>query len=446
MIVLLMLTQAVLLFYGTQLFFLGGWLDKFRFVCYGLIISAGLLFYPKFKFRRPTRVDFIAFLLLMFAFYSYSFSFEPKLTLLRSTANLLMYIAIFWTLWISCRNSSEVRNYVQALIWVWIVYYGINVAFLFFRPQDSFQIHEAEYIGFAFKRFNGLTISPNAIGVFSAIILPVVLWNFQYKKTILSLFLLLSVAFSFFYSFARDAFICGILGSSLYFYISTRVHRVFIIVCTLASILLMIFYVELFGLFLPPGLIRIDNLLMLGGRVEAWQAALELIHERPWRGYGFGVEELLFDRFHYVFQVHAGGTVHNSFLGLALQIGLFPTIIFYLSLVVFLIKSFQKIMKLESQYRPLMSALYASTFCGFITSFFESWVGSAGGIIAFPFFMILMLLMKLLEFEENKIYQPIMQLSSHHLFFPPKADLPKERGPSGQKQVVGSSPDVLVTQ
>ncbi len=396
-----MLTQAILLFYGTQLFPPGGKLDKLRFVCYGLIILAGLLLSPKFKFKKPKWLDFIALVVLVFAFVSSYYSFDPKTTLLRSTANLLMYFSIFWVLWVSCRNPSVVHKYLRALIFIWVFFYGVNVAFLFFRPQDSFLVYEGELAIFDYKRFNGVTINPNAIGLFSAIIFPVVLWNFRYRKSLLSLFLLIAVVFSFFYSFSRDAFICSVLGSSIYFYLSMRTHRTFIIVYAFFSILLMVIYIELFGLFLPIGLVRADSLMLLGGRVEAWQAALELIRAHPWRGYGFGIEEFLFERFRYVFEVHSGGTVHNSFLGLVLQIGWIPPFILYLALIIFLVKSFLKILRLDSEFQPLISALYASIFSGFLISFFESWIYAAGGILAFPFFIFIMLFMRLLEFEKD---------------------------------------------
>lgn len=388
-------------------------MDKFRFICFGLIIIARLLLYPKFKLRMPTWPDLIALVILTFAFVSYLYSFHPKLTLLRVTANLLMYLAIFWALHISCRSSLEVRDYIRALILVWLIFYGVNVAFLFLRPQDAFQIHIGEsFSPVDYQRFQGFMTNPNGIGLFSALILPIVLWNFRKSKNLLNLFLLISVVGSFFFSFSRDAFICSVLGGSIYFYLSIKGHRVFIIVCAIFAIFLMIIYTELFGLFLPAGLVRANNLILLGGRIEAWQAALELIQEHPWRGYGFGIEESLFERFRYSFQIHAGGSMHNSFIGLVLQLGWVPPSLLYLSLIVFLVKTFRQILKLDNEFRPLMSALYASIFSGFVISFFESWIYSAGGILAFPFFIFIMFLMRLLEFEKNKIGQPIIQLSS----------------------------------
>jgi len=126
-----------------------------------------------------------------------------------------------------------------------------------------------------------------------------------------------------------------------------------------------------------------------------------MMAQHPWRGFGFGIEDSLFERFNYVFEMHSGGTVHNSFLGLALQLGWIPPFILYSAFLIFLIQSFQKIIHLDSKHQPLMAALYASILSGFLTSFFESWLYSAGGIIAFPFFVFMMLLMRMFDFVKQ---------------------------------------------
>ncbi|GEM_PF-6473864 len=408
MSVLIILTEAVLLFYGTQLFPLGGKLDKLRFICFGLIIFSSFFLSPKFKLRTPKWLDFVALVILFLAYVSCFYSFDPQLTFLRSTANLLMYIAIFWILWFSCKNSLRVQHYVYALLFVWIIFYGVNIIFLFLRPQDSFQIHEWE-LSSVYQRFNGITGNPNTISLFSTIILPLVIWNFGKRKSLLNLFFLVSVVFSFFYSFSRDAIICSIVGSSIYFYLSTKGHRIFIIIYAVFAIVFTITYAELFKFFLPAGLIRTDNLMFLGGRIEAWQAALELIRQHPWRGYGFGLEDFLFEKFHYVFEIHAGGMVHNSFLGFALQIGWIAPIVFYSALLIFLTTSFRKLLKLDSQFQSLMNALYASIVSGVLISLFESWIYSAGGILSFPFFIFIMFLLRLLDFEKNMVKPSSLQ-------------------------------------
>ncbi len=402
----IMLTQAVLLFYGTRLFPLMGRLDEIRFFCYGLIILCGFLALWKTKLRKVVFLDLLACGILVFAFLSYVYSISPKVTLLRSTGNLLMYLAIFWALWITCRNSYDAYRFTQALIFVWFLYYLVNIIFLFIYPEDSFDLMTvAEHVQGSYRRFAGITGHPNSIGNFSAIILPLVFWNFQRKPNVASLFLLGAVAFSFFYSFSRNAFVCGIIALSVYLYLSIQRKGAFLFVCTAFLIVLMFLYVDLFGLFLPNTLLRPESIYILGGRLEGWQAALGLIKEHPFRGYGFGVEDLIFEYYEYNFQVHAGASVHNSFLGLALQLGWIVAAVFYLAFVSFLIKSVVTISQLQDKSRLFIVALYASVLSGFLTSLLESWIYSAGGIFAFPFFVCVMLLMKMLEFNKNSLSQ-----------------------------------------
>ena len=400
-----MLTQAVLLFYGTQFFPVGGRLEFFRFVCYGIVIMFGFMNLRKLKLRKPRVLDLIACGILAYAFFSITYSIHPKVTLYRSAGNLLLYLSVFWVFWISCRDPDQCYHFIQALIFVWLLYYGLNMVFLYFRPNEAFQLTEATSYGVyhAHYRFAGITENPNGIGNFSAIVLPLIIWNQENRKNFISLLLLGAVVFSMFYSYSRDAFICGIIGLCFYLYLSKRRHGFFIFVVALFLSILIYASSDFILRFLPTSLIRSESLAMLGGRVEAWDVAIKLLKDHPFRGYGFGVEDLIFEHFGYAFQFHAGAYVHSSFLGLALQLGWIAAGVFYFVLVAFFIASLFKVLKLKGEYQLLAIALYVSCLTAFLTSFVESWLYSPGGIFAFPFFMFMMLLMRMLEFQKSPI-------------------------------------------
>lgn len=403
---LLILTQATLLVYGSPFF---GWaerLDRFRFVCYGLMILYGFFVAGKFKWRRPQAIDFFAFVVLAYAFYSYTYSLDSNLTLQRAWMNLLLYLAIFWGLWICCSTPTETLNLLRILVAVWVAFYLTNMAFLYFHPSEVFALSHTDMTPGGYARFTGITSNPNAIGNFSAIILPLALWNYRQKRTLLRLAFLCATVLSFFLSFSRNAFICSVIGTSLYLYLTSKRHRPLLIVSSLFFIAFMIIYVDFLPQFLPEALVRHDSLDMLGGRTEAWEAALELIKKRPLLGYGFGMEDQLFQRYAYRFEHHSGAYAHNSFLGLALQLGWGAAILVFLAFIIFFIRGFFKLQRLRSEsetLRTLTVALYASTLSAFSTSFFESWLYAAGGIIAFTFFTCLMFLMRLLDFEKTVV-------------------------------------------
>ena len=148
--------------------------------------------------------------------------------------------------------------------------------------------------------------------------------------------------------------------------------------------------------------------------MEGWQAALELIKNHPFRGYGFGVEDLIFKYFEYDFQVHAGAYVHNCFIGLALQLGWFVPSIFYGSLIVFMFGSYSKILKMTGQLRMMSIALYSCFVTGVINSLFEAWIYGSGGVFAFPFYVCLMLLMSLLKFHEKGLRKDLVSRISQY--------------------------------
>ena len=400
---LLILTQTLFLFYSTVLSPSSGQPDKLRFVCYGLIIIYGLFLSFSAGFRKPRVLDVVAVSLLLFAFLSHSYSINSQLTRERSWANLLIYLAVFWGLWAACRTPAEAIQLLRSLLFVWICFYIVNIAFVFTHPGEAFNISNREAFSEGYSRFRGATANPNAIGNFSAIILPIALWNLHQKKNLINAFFFGAVVFSFFFSFSRNAFICSVIGASLYLYLTIRRGRLLLVVMAIISIGLMILYADVLSRHLPEALLRSQSMDKLGGRSEAWEAALELIKKKPLLGHGFGTEDLLFDYYGIRFEIHSGAYAHNSFLGLALQLGWGAACFVYLSFIVFFLRSFLKVRRLKSEshsLRALTIALYASCFSGFWTTLFESWLYAPGGIIAFPFFVCLMLLMRLLDFQK----------------------------------------------
>lgn len=401
--ILLMLTQAVFLFYGTTFFPLGKQFDKLRFVCYTLIVTCGFFISLNKGFRKIRILDLFAWSFLIFAFLSHFYSINSELTLQRTSAFALMYFAVFWALWAACRTPQDTVRLLRTLMFIWIIYNMANIAFLFIRPGAAFGIYNREAYVEGYQRFTGISSNPNAIGNFSAIILPLALWNFQQKRNPINLFFLGAVIFSFFFSFSRNAFICSVIGTSTYLFLTTRKHRPLLVVMTVILIGFIILYVDVLSNFLPEALVRSESIDKLGGRSEAWETALELIKKKPYLGFGFGVEDLVFDYYAIKFQIHSGAYVHNSFLGLAVQLGWGAAFFVYFFFTLFFLKNFLRIMRLRTEInslRTLTIALYASCLSAFGTTFFESWLYAAGGIIAFTFFTCLMFLIRLLDFEK----------------------------------------------
>jgi O-antigen ligase len=84
--------------------------------------------------------------------------------------------------------------------------------------------------------------------------------------------------------------------------------------------------------------------------------------------------------------------LHNSYLGLTLQVGIPAAVLFFFPLVgVFGVKLWTN---RNAPPSDLSHALHAVLLCGLITFAFESWPYSAGNAFSFPFWVCVMLLIR----------------------------------------------------
>lgn len=137
---------------------------------------------------------------------------------------------------------------------------------------------------------------------------------------------------------------------------------------------------------------RSVDLNTASGRTVVWRLGLEYLAERPWQGFGFGTEELVLESkgFKPGPSVFFGSYFHNSFLGLALQVGIPGMLMFYLPLAVLAWREWRVPATLAAD--PLRVALRAVFLSGLVVSCFESWLYSMGNALSFPFWTCIMLL------------------------------------------------------
>ena len=86
--------------------------------------------------------------------------------------------------------------------------------------------------------------------------------------------------------------------------------------------------------FLPERVTRRDTLAVGGGRMVAWEHAVDQIEEQPWFGEGGGAEERFFkeNRSFFAAQNHQGLS-HNSWLAYAMNFGIPATLLLIFSLL-----------------------------------------------------------------------------------------------------------------
>ena len=130
--------------------------------------------------------------------------------------------------------------------------------------------------------------------------------------------------------------LCGARGSinatlfslGYFIYARSKKNNPFAFFATVSGVLIFIWIIETLAKEFFKTYIRVESILILGGRLEAWQAAVSLIMDKPLFGYGFGVEDKLFGLKKVMFHAHSGAYAHNSFLGMLLQLGLLGFIMF----------------------------------------------------------------------------------------------------------------------
>lgn len=341
--------------------------------------------------RRIKLFDCLALVFISYAFMSIAYSPYPYLTLERSTTILLLYISVFWIIWKYAYQQGPEKVVSLILGVMWIIFIASYAAIFIgpFRP-------------FLNGRFMGVFANPNGMGVVSALILPLSLWKFLEtgKKSALFLFLLISLSLLF--CGARGSLNATLFALGYLIYARSKRKNPFALFATLSCVLIFIWIIETSAKEFFKTYIRLESIPILGGRLEAWQAGVNLIMDKPLFGYGFGVEDKLFGLKKIMFRRHAGAYVHNSFLGMLLQLGLLGFIMFFVPLFILLFK--ELFSRNENQEVPILRyALRSSLIAGLVCCVSESWIYSVGNTQVFPFWIMVMLLVFYRDNDKEKI-------------------------------------------
>lgn len=130
------------------------------------------------------------------------------------------------------------------------------------------------------------------------------------------------------------------------------------------------------------------TLFTSSGRAQAWDGAIRQSMERPLLGYGFGTEELVFDDRYYVFQ---SGRPENSYIGLALQLGLAGLGLFLLGGVLLAVVFFRCVRRWQ-RFRPVPLACAGIVASGLVLALIQSYVYAVGNVATVSFWLASFLL------------------------------------------------------
>ncbi len=352
-----------------------------RWVFLGLLCVMLALRPPKrVRVRRPQIVDAVFAVFVTLAFASAIYSSDVSITLQRAASTVLLYTAVFWTLWFYTDLAGE-EKLIDALILTAAVVF-VACAFSFFLTESSMMR----------GRFRGIMENPNALGMLTIIFLPLIISRFIRKRKAIDLMLIALVVASVVVSGSRNGVFTASLAA-IFLLWRTRAWKAALVLSVIGTVavLSMPESTSLQDLESRPEVTRFvtgSKSSITSGRAEAWQVAIPIIQQRPSLGYGFGTEDRIFDGMS--FRIHRGLYVHNSYLGLAYQLGLVGAVTFFGPLLLLLIsRAFAR--RTESVQ---MASYEAILFGGLIASLFESWVYSVGNAFVFPFWICVMLMVR----------------------------------------------------
>jgi O-antigen ligase len=335
--------------------------------------------------------DILAGIFISYAVASVAYSPFKNLTIERSTTILFLYISVFWIIWKYAYNEGPekvVRLVLQALLIILILSYFL----ILINPSDSFMI----------GRFRGLFQNPNSIGLICAILLPLGIWDFLMTKKKSALLLLILMLLSLFLSGSRGSLQAALVSSGYYLFIRRKKYRPLVLFSFISIMLVLFWVIETVAITYFKSYIRADSIPELGGRLGIWQEAVRLIMENPIFGRGFGVENKIFALKFTTHQARGQiSYVHNSYLGMLIQLGIVGLIIFYLPLFILLFK--ELFYKHRGDVYRLRLALRSSLIAGLLCCLYESWIYSVGNSQTFPFWITVMLLLFCRQQDKEKI-------------------------------------------
>lgn len=354
------------------------------------LLSVLQLLRPKrqLPLRKAMLGDGIAVLFLAFAAASTVYSVAPQLTLLRAGTVVLLYTSVFWTIWHYAAAAGEDRVTDSLITAASIILLAGVVALIV--PSIAGSI--APGVAFSGGRFRGIMANPNAVGMMGILFLPLVVSRYMRLRRIADLVLMALIAGSVVLSGSRNGVVAASI-SILYLLLRSRAWKAGLAIAALTAILYlaMTTYVSFQEIAVTEGIARLgqtSNLRLGGGRVEAWQIALPIIRQQLFFGHGFGTEELIFRGM--TFQFHVGAYVHNSYLGLAYQLGVIGVAFMFIPLFALFIS--RQVGRRDVSIR--VSGYEAMLLGGLAASFLESWIYSVGNAFAFPFWICVLLLLK----------------------------------------------------
>lgn len=346
-----------------------------RFFLMGAVVASSLTFPKVAKIWFPRGITRLALALVWFAFLSTAWSISPGAAAQRSISLLLLFLVLASAVSRVWSSREMIERDVQALVLV--LGLGLLVGLVAFGAGAGFATSGG--------RLRGVMGNANTVGLMCALVVPIsvglLVGKGQTRKRWSAICLATAVV-SLFLSQSRGGLVAAAFGSLLVLGLVGVLKRpdVWAIVCLL--LLPLAIAGGSLGVRVPGpfGAVaqRFEGAQTGTGRVEAWSIAVDVTRQRPIAGWGFASTEGAFTP-----QPDFPALVHNSYLQVALELGLLGASILFLLLV----KLFRSAWPGRNS-GGMEAGVYGAIAAGAISVSFESALLSVGSVFAYCFWTL----------------------------------------------------------
>ncbi|MBX3639270.1 MAG: O-antigen ligase family protein [Nitrosomonas sp.] len=350
-----------------------------------LPVILALVFLTKDRFHSPSLNKtgfYLLMAILILAILSLAWSIDSPAT---HTAIIAWIYTISVAYLLVSLGTPLLAATVLVLTFGWLCL--LSLALSLFWP-DAFVLNHGV------MRLQGIFYGPHALARPAAICLCIIASGAVLVRRPLLFTLTLVIGVCLLLTFSRQAITAGAIGVIIALFMRVRTYSHVAIIGSLCVFLVIgLFHAYSSGHDLAEITSRGegDDVQSLTGRTFIWEAAFELINQKPYFGYGFGAGGTALEEY-YRAGTYGWSTfnTHNAFLQILLDLGAAGLILFLIVLVYWLVRCFF-----------VFPALSFSVFvCVMLLSFVERGFYSVGGFI--PLVLMLALLARNYRIARSK--------------------------------------------
>jgi O-antigen ligase len=350
----------------------------------------GSLVAPRVHF--PTAPRFVtAFAGLgAFALISAMWSVDPRETVARSLSLLLLCAAVTAV----PLGLADVDEIPHLLVRFGLVLGLVNVLGLIGTGAGLVTGFQSD------GRFRGLLINPNTLGYFAASILPPLVViaagmpSGRRRRMIVSIVLSAGVGLALTGSRGgTSAAIAGTVAGLLVTGSGRKVRASRVLTIAIVTLVAAVVVFPLLHLTPRTGAGASEGLFELGtggAREQAWSGGLRLALEQPFAGHGFGTTPLLLPARETLSQGKILGVAHNSYLEATIDLGLAGGAWLMLLALSGALSAY-RVARSRGPDAAVATMLLAGVVGGMVEGVVETGMLNAGGLLAFPFWLLVAL-------------------------------------------------------